>query len=217
MGVVMPLDLLIAFLAATAVFAYMPGPGMLYTSAQTLARGRRAGLLAAAGLHLGGYLHVFAAAAGLAALLAAVPTLYLALKLAGALYLIWLGLRLVFARAPAPSDPPGPGAPEGTRAFVDSALVEALNPKTAVFFLAFLPQFTMADAAWPVWLQLLALGTVVNLMFSSADLLCVAAAAGLRRTLARSARVQRWLRAVGGTLLVGLGVKLAAQRAGPAA
>jgi threonine/homoserine/homoserine lactone efflux protein len=95
--------------------------------------------------------------------------------------------------------------------------VEALNPKTAVFFLAFLPQFTMTDAAWPVWLQLLALGTVVNLMFSSADLLCVAAAAGLRRTLARSARVQRWLRAVGGTLLVGLGVKLAAQRAGPAA
>jgi threonine/homoserine/homoserine lactone efflux protein len=213
----MPLDLLIAFLAATAVFAYMPGPGMLYTSAQTLARGRRAGLLAAAGLHLGGYLHVFAAAAGLAALLAAVPTLYLALKLAGALYLIWLGLRLVFARGADTDDLPAAGAPEGRRAFLDSALVEALNPKTAVFFLAFLPQFTVPEAAWPVWLQLLVLGTVVNLMFSSADLLCVAAAAGLRHTLAKSARVQRWLRAVGGTLLVGLGVKLATQRAGPAA
>jgi threonine/homoserine/homoserine lactone efflux protein len=212
----MPLDLLIAFLAATAVFAYMPGPGMLYTSAQTLARGRRAGLLAAAGLHLGGYLHVLAAAAGLAALLGAVPTLYLALKLAGALYLVWLGLRLVFARPAAPAERPAASAPETKQTFLDSALVEALNPKTAVFFLAFLPQFTVPEAAWPVWLQLLALGTVVNVMFSSADLLCVAAAAGLRRTLARSARAQRWLRTLGGTLLVGLGVKLAVQRSGPA-
>lgn len=212
----MPLDLLIAFFAATAVFAYMPGPGMLYTSAQTLASGRRAGLLAAAGLHLGGYLHVVAAAAGLAALLAAVPTLYLALKLAGALYLVWLGLRLVFARPWAPAGTPTPGTAWTKRTLLDSALVEALNPKTAVFFLAFLPQFTVPGAAWPVWLQLLALGTVVNLMFSSADLLCVAAAASLRRTLARSARAQRWLRALGGTLLVALGVKLATQRVGPA-
>ena len=161
-----------------------------------------------------------AAAAGLAALLAAVPTLYLALKLAGALYLVWLGLRLVFARPWAPAGTPTPETPPGTawtkRTFLDSALVEALNPKTAVFFLAFLPQFTVPGAAWPVWLQLLALGTVVNLMFSSADLLCVAAAASLRRTLARSARAQRWLRALGGTLLVALGVKLATQRVGPA-
>ncbi|RUU69477.1 LysE family translocator, partial [Mesorhizobium sp. M7A.T.Ca.TU.009.01.1.2] len=81
-------ELLIAFFATTAIFAYIPGPAMLYAAAQTMARGRWSGLTAALGIHLGGYVHVFAAAAGLSVLFHAVPTLYLAVKLVGALYLI---------------------------------------------------------------------------------------------------------------------------------
>ena len=82
------IEILIAFLAATSVFAYMPGPGTLYTAAQTIARGRSAGLMATLGLHLGGYVHVIAAAAGLSMLFHAVPFMYVILKLAGAAFLI---------------------------------------------------------------------------------------------------------------------------------
>ena len=86
------LDILLAFAAATSVFAYFPGPALLYTAAQTLARGRRAGLMAALGIHLGCYAHVFAAAFGLSAVFRHVPELYMALKIVGALYLVVLGI-----------------------------------------------------------------------------------------------------------------------------
>ena len=95
------LDLLLAFAAATAVFAYFPGPALLYTAAQTLARGRRAGLMAALGIHLGCYAHVFAAAFGLSAVFRHVPELYAALKIVGALYLVGSASACCAAAAPA--------------------------------------------------------------------------------------------------------------------
>ena len=206
-------ELLIAFLSATAVFAYMPGPSMLYAAGQTLARGRASGLLAAAGIHLGGYVHVLAAAAGLTVLFSAVPALYLAVKLAGAGYLVWLGISLF--RQSRQSQPGVTAIParSGRRAFVESITVEVLNPKTAIFFFAFLPQFVDPAASLPVWAQFLALGTVVNLMFSSADLICVAAAGAVVDRLQRSGAAQRWMKRAGGTLLVGLGAHLALQKA----
>ncbi len=200
-------ELLLAFLAATAVFAYLPGPGMLFAAAQTLAWGRRAGLMAALGLHLGGYAHVATAAAGLAVLFHTVPALFLAVKLIGAGYLALLGLRLMLW--PASGTRPRPGPRPERRAFRDSVLIEVLNPKSALFFLAFLPQFVDPAAALPVWAQLLALGTVVNLLFSSADLICVALAGSLIARLERSARAQRLARAAAGLLLIGLAVHLA--------
>ncbi len=208
-------ELIIAFLAATAVFAYMPGPAMLYTAAQTLARGRRAGLMASFGIHLGGYAHVVAAAAGLSVLFQAVPVLYTAVKLAGAAYLVWLGVGLI--RQSLRLQPMGPAVPrveavQGRRAFLESVAVEVLNPKTALFFLAFLPQFTDPSAGLPIWAQLLVLGTIVNLMFSSADLICVALAGTVMSRLRRSGRAQRMTQAAGGTLMIGLGTHLALQR-----
>ena len=207
------LETLLAFLAATAVFAYMPGPAMLYAAAQTIARGRRAGLMASLGIHLGGYLHVIAAAAGLAFLFHAVPALFLAVKLLGAAYLVWLGLRLLFGRDERETAVPAFEAAPAGRAFLQSVTVEVLNPKTAVFFIAFLPQFVDPAADLPVWAQFLVLGTIVNLMFSSADLACVALAGAVLARLRRSARAQRLLRRAGGGLLVGLGLHLATQRA----
>ena len=100
-------ELFIAFLATTAIFAYIPGPAMLYAAAQTIARGRGAGLMASLGIHLGCYVHVIAAAAGLSVLFHAVPMLYMAVKFAGAAWLIWLGISLFRAKAQGRRHPPG--------------------------------------------------------------------------------------------------------------
>jgi threonine/homoserine/homoserine lactone efflux protein len=205
-------ELLIAFFATTAIFAYIPGPAMLYTAAQTMARGRWSGLTAALGIHLGGYVHVIAAAAGLSVLFHAVPTLYVAVKLAGALYLIWLGVSLFRAKAQGDAIMPGIEPKSARRAFFESITVEVLNPKTAIFFMAFLPQFIDASATFPVWLQFVVLGTVVNLMFSSADVMCVVLAGALITRLRRSSHAQRLMRRAGGAVLVGLGVHVALQK-----
>ena len=207
-----PVELLIAFFVTTAIFAYIPGPAMLYAAAQTLARGRKAGIMAALGIHLGCYVHVMTAAAGLSILFHAVPLLYLAVKLAGAGYLVWLGLSMFRTPAPADDASPGPLPKSSRRAFLESMTVEILNPKTAIFFLAFLPQFVDAAAIFPVWVQFLVLGTIVNLIFSSADMVCVLLAGAMMSRLKQSVSAQRLMRRVGGTVLVGLGTHLALQR-----
>lgn len=206
------LDLLIPFIVASAVFAFMPGPGMLYAATQTVARGRRAGWYSAVGLHIGGYVHILAAAFGLAALLETIPTLYTVVKFAGAAYLVWLGVRLFVSREAPARSLPDLATRETPPALRDSVIVEVLNPKTALFFLAFLPQFTDVDAAFPVWLQIAILGTIVNVMFSTTDVLCVLLAHRMRRFLGASTSLNRFARRVGGGILVGLGVNLAISR-----
>lgn len=205
------IEVLIAFALTTMIFAFIPGPAMLYTAAQTLARGRRAGLMATLGVHLGGYFHVAAVTLGLSALLAAVPVFYLVVKLAGAAYLVYLGIRLFKAE-----DRNGAmaafGAGSSRRAFVESITVEVMNPKTALFFLAFLPQFTDPAAALPISIQLLVLGAIVNLAFTSADLTCVVLAGWISARIKRSGAFQRIVRKIAGGILVGLGINLALQR-----
>ncbi|MBZ9978132.1 LysE family translocator [Mesorhizobium sp. BR-1-1-10] len=208
-----PAELLIAFFATTAIFAYIPGPAMLYAAAQTMARGRWSGLTAALGIHLGGYVHVLAAAAGLSVLFHAVPPLYMAVKLGGALYLIWLGISLFRKRVEGDVALPAIERKSARRAFFESITVEVLNPKTAIFFMAFLPQFIDASAGLPVWLQFVVLGTIVNLMFSSADVVCVFLAGLVIGRLRRSSRAQRLMQKAGGAVLVGLGVHVALQKA----
>lgn len=205
-------ELLLSFAVATAVFAYMPGPAMLYSAAQTLARGRAGGLMAALGIHLGGYVHVAAAALGLSAALRYVPEAYLAVKLAGAAYLVFLGIRMVRAPAGPSIAAPAEAPRSARRAFAESVAVEVLNPKAALFYVAFLPQFVDPAAGLAVGAQLLVLGTVVNLAFSSADLVVVFTAAALMRRLRRAGPVQRVARWIGGSILVGLGLRMAIAR-----
>ena len=208
-------DLVFAFLAATFLLAYMPGPGTLYAAAQTIARGRKAGLMAALGLHIGGYIHVGAAALGLSALFHAVPSFYLIVKLLGAAYLIWLGRKLILSACAfgiKPLDPVNTSEKTGQRAFLESVTVETLNPKTALFFIAFLPQFVDPSLNLSVWLQFLLLGTFVNIIFSSADLFCVYFAGMIVDKLRRSNRVSRLLEGIGGSILIGLGISLLLQR-----
>ncbi len=204
-------ELLLAFVVATAVFAYMPGPAMLYTAAQTIARGRRAGLMAAFGIHIGGYVHVIAAAFGLSAIFKLVPEAYTAVKIAGAIYLVWLGIGIIRQRIDG-TVRPHTAAKSARRAFFESITVEVLNPKAAIFFLAFLPQFVDPAAAFPVWIQFLILGTVVNLAFSSADLVCILLAATLVKRLRNGGWGERLARWTGGALLIGLGARLAFDR-----
>lgn len=201
-------DLLLAFFAATLVFAYMPGPAMLYTAAQTIGRGQRAGLMAAFGIHLGCYPHVIAAAAGLSVVFSVVPVLYTGLKIAGACYLVWLGVMMFRGKEKAAGIEPA-SMKSGRRAFAESFLVELLNPKTALFFIAFLPQFVDPAATWPVWLQFLVLGTIVNLMFSSADILVIALARPLIARLRTSSAMARIAQRIGGGILIALGLRLA--------
>lgn len=205
-------DLLIAFFLATCIFAYMPGPATLYTTAQTIARGQRAGWFAAFGIHIGGYVHVLAAAFGLALVFKAVPVLYLALKFGGAVYLIWLGYKMFTSSALLEStdlkiDPKSP-----RRAFWESVTVEVLNPKTAIFYLTFLPQFTDPNAGFAMWVQLLFLGTIVNIVFSSADMLCVVLADRLAVYFKSSASANRIAQRLGGGVLVALGLNVAFNR-----
>lgn len=203
------IELLIAFLVATSIFAYMPGPSTLYAAAQTIARGRRAGWFAAIGIHLGGCVHVIAAAVGLAFLFEAVPTMYIGLKLAGAAYLCWLGLKMFLARQVAGTSGAAVGQKSSRQAFWESVTVEVLNPKTAIFYVAFLPQFSDPGASLPIWVQLLILGTIVNLMFSSADALCVILADKVATFFKSSGSANRIAQRVGGSILVALGVNLA--------
>lgn len=206
------LDLLLAFIAATAVFAYMPGPSMLYTAAQTIARGRKAGWFATFGIHIGGYVHVIAAAFGLALLFEAVPVLYMILKFAGAAYLVWLGLKLFFSQSDLSGKRTAFAEKSPKKAFWESVTVEILNPKTALFYVAFLPQFIEPAASFPVWLQLLILGTVINVMFSSADVLCVLMADKVTRLIKGSPGAGRLAQRLGGSILIGLGANIALNR-----
>jgi threonine/homoserine/homoserine lactone efflux protein len=205
-------DILLAFAAATFVFAAYPGPALLYAAAQTLARGRKGGFLAALGIHCGCYVHVIAATLGLSAIFKHVPELYLALKLAGAAYLVWMGIGMIRKQGATGGETASAVSKSPARAFLESMLVEILNPKAAIFFLAFLPQFVDPAAAYPVWLQFLILGVIVNFAFSSADIVTVLLASTLVSRLRRVGALQRAIRIAGGTLIAGLGVRLALDR-----
>lgn len=204
-------ETLAAFAVLTIAVAYFPGPALLYTAAQTIAHGRRAGFMAMLGIHLGCYLHVGAAAFGLSAVFKHVPELYVAVKLAGALYLVWLGIGMIrskLGRADVDVTPPK----TVKRALLDSFIVEVLNPKVALFFIALLPQFVDPTASLPVWAQFLILGTIVNFAFSSADLVTVLGASAVIKTMKKTKAGFAFGRWLGGSLMIGLGVKLATDK-----
>jgi threonine/homoserine/homoserine lactone efflux protein len=197
---------LTAFLAAAVVLAAIPGPGMLYVLARTLAHGRRVGLRSTGGTAAGGLGHVVAAAVGLSALLMTSAVAFSVVKYVGAAYLLWLGIRtLAGLREPAEevgTQPPSAAGTGGGLAFRQGMLTELLNPKTALFFLTFLPQFVQPERG-PVALQLLALGCVSVALNSSADVI-VAALGGRLRT-ALSPRWWRRQRLASGCTLIALG------------
>jgi threonine/homoserine/homoserine lactone efflux protein len=200
-------DNLVLFLAATLTLNVTPGPDMLYVVARSVGQGRAAGVVSAVGIAAGCLVHTLAVAFGLAGLLLAVPVAYDVVRYAGAAYLIYLGLRTL-ARRPAPDaraevEPDAPGA-----IFLQGVVTNVLNPKVALFFLAFLPQF-VDPAGAGVAVQLLFLGLLFN---ASGTLVNLAVALGASFTGARfrtrvaNAAVFRWLTS---GIFLGLGVRLA--------
>lgn len=207
-----PADLLIPFFIASAIFACVPGPGMFYAAAQTLALGRRAGWYSALGFHLAGFGHIAAAAFGVSVLLQIVPGLFTAMKLVGAAYLIWLGIK--YLRNPAPVVATIGSAANLTagRALRDSIVVEALNPKSVLFYFAFLPQFTDPSAEFAIWAQIIVLGAIVNAMFTVTDAILIEISHSVMRQLKSSEVVVRGFQRIGGGVLVALGLNLAVAR-----
>jgi len=199
---------LVLFFAAALVVALTPGPGIFYVAARTLAGGREEGLASSVGTGLGGLVHVVAGAAGVSAIVMASAEAFTVLKFAGAFYLVWLGFKTI--REARFDLPARVGVTGARRAFREGIVVEALNPKTAAFFLAFIPQFV--DPAGAVALQFAVLGLVSVTLNTAADIVVACMAARARTALARRPHTIRRIRQGSGAVICGLGAALAFAR-----
>jgi len=197
------------FLLAAVVIAAVPGPGIFYVAARTLSGGKQAGIASTFGTALGGLVHVIAGGLGVSAIILASAELFTALKFAGAFYLVWLGIRTF--REAGELSPPQVSAVGVERAFREGVLVEALNPKTAAFFLAFIPQFIDPAGSYPA-LQFMALGLISVTLNTLADVIVVMMAASANAGLARRPHLLRRLRQGSGLFIGGLGISLALAR-----
>jgi threonine/homoserine/homoserine lactone efflux protein len=198
---------LAVFVAAALILLVVPGPAVLYVVARSIHQGRRAGITSVLGIHVGTLVHIAAATAGLSALIVSSAVAFTAVKIAGAVYLIGLGLWTIVSRRAEPDVALG-GERALRRVFAQGIVVNILNPKTALFFLAFLPQFVDPNAPHPA-LQIAFLGLLfaaLGLVTDSTWALVAGTAGGVLRRSSRYVKVQRY---VTGSVYVGLGVATA--------
>jgi len=197
------------FLGAALVLLMVPGPAVLYLVARSIEHGRRAGLVSDVGVHAATLVHAAAAALGLSALLASSAAAFGLVKIAGAAYLIWLGLRRLFGPAAAAAGGVGVmRARSDARLFRDGFIVNLFNPKTALFFLAFLPQFVEVERGH-VAMQIAFLGLLFAALGFVTDGVYVLAAGTVGGWLRRSRAYLAAERYVGGVLMIGLGLTAA--------
>jgi threonine/homoserine/homoserine lactone efflux protein len=198
---------LLVFVGAALALLLVPGPAVLYIVARSVHQGRSAGLASVLGIHVGTLVHIVAATIGLSALVVSSATAFTVVKLLGAAYLVVLGIRTLLGRDE-PADVAGAPARGRRRDFAEGIVVNVLNPKTALFFLAFLPQFVDPESGSPA-LQILVLGVVfmvLGLVTDSAWALAAGTAGGWLRGHRGFLRTQRY---VTGSVYVGLGVATA--------
>jgi threonine/homoserine/homoserine lactone efflux protein len=193
------------FAAASLAFLAIPGPSVFYIVTRSLAQGRRAGVTSMLGVQAGGLVHVVAAAFGVSAIIASSATAFTIVKYVGAAYLVLLGLRKLFARGDDDPEVELGAAVTGRRLFWQGAIVNIFNPKTALFFLAFLPQF-VDPAAGPVAPQMLVLGTLLVGLGVVSDGTYALVAAGAGRKLRETAAARRRLDRLSGGVFVSLGL-----------
>lgn len=199
---------LLLFIVAGWLLNLTPGPDVLYIVSNSLRGGVRAGMVAALGIFAGCFVHVAIATLGLGALLAASAMAFTVVKFIGAAYLLWMGVRLLRATAPSWTPEAAPAEPDLGRVFRRGFLTNVLNPKVALFFLAFLPQFIAPDASHKT-LAFLALGVLFsfNALPVTLGYAWLAAWAANRVQLVR--RAMHWLDRAAGVLFIGFGLKLA--------
>jgi threonine/homoserine/homoserine lactone efflux protein len=203
---------LFLFLTAAVLLAVAPGPGMLYVLARSLAGGKRDGVLSALGTFLGGMVHVFAAALGVSVILARSAVAFSTVKYAGAAYLCYLGVKMILdARKRETPSSDGLGTVASVTArnpLWQGVATEVLNPKTALFFLSFIPQFVNRGVGH-VFLQFVLLGTVSVVLNTSADMIVILLAGPLGKKIRSSPVFRRRQRTVTGAIMIGLGTYLA--------
>jgi threonine/homoserine/homoserine lactone efflux protein len=199
------------FLTAALLLAAAPGPGMLYVLARSLAGGRREGVLSSLGTFLGGMVHVLAAAGGVSLLLARSALAFATVKYAGAIYLCFLGARMIWNARREPTELPTTELHPGGSPFAQGIATEVLNPKTALFFLSFIPHFVNREAGHVFW-QFAVLGSISVMLNTSADLVVTLLAGPLGDRIRSSARFRRRQRTATGVVMIGLGTYLATSK-----
>ncbi len=210
----MPIDqhLLVLFGVTTAIAMVTPGPDMLFVLGCGMRGGPRAGLLATAGVATSEAIHVAVAAAGLAALFTAMPIAFMVVRIAGAAYLIYLGVQIIRSRGRDQDATPVPGAAvPDRRAYLNGLVTNLLNPKMVTFTIAFLPQF-INPALGQVWVQFAILGAVLIVFEFLVDGTVGVLAGRIGQWLRRRRAARRRVDVATGTIFIGLGVRLAADR-----
>src|SRR5262245_11205446 len=199
---------LILFIFSALVLLFTPGPAVLFIVTRTLQQGRSAGLSSVLGLCCGGLVHVAAAVFGLSALLAASATAFTIVKFLGAAYLIFLGIKTLFSSDHSPNQVATPSR-SSRQLFIDGFIVNVFNPKTAIFFLAFLPQFVYPVESGSVRTQLAVLGFIFLSLALITDSLYAIMASSFRSWLVRKPRVLRYQRYFSASVYFGLGLATA--------
>jgi len=200
------------FLTAAVLLAVTPGPGMLYVLARSLAGGRREGVLSSLGTFVGGMIHVSAAAAGVSVILARSALAFATVKYAGAAYLCFLGIRMIIDARRDIGTVSVDALPARRNPFWQGIATEALNPKTALFFLSFIPQFVNRESGH-IFAQFALLGTMSVTLNTSADLAVTMFAGPLGNRIRTSSRFRRTQRSATGAIMIGLGGYLALSKA----
>ena len=200
---------LLLFVAAGLLLNLTPGPDVLYIVSHSLRSGVRAGILAGFGITAGCFVHIIAAALGLSALMAASSTAFTVLKWVGAAYLLWVGVRMLFSRASEAAPALEAAAPASARSvFLGGFWTNALNPKVALFFLAFVPQF-IAPGTDDKALAFFLLGVLFNFNAIFVNVAWALAAGWTARRVGLVQRGMHWLQRGAGALFVGFGLRLA--------
>lgn len=199
----------VIFMSAAIVLALTPGPGIFYVLGRTLHGGRREGVLSALGTFVGGALHALGAALGLSAILMTSATAFMVVRYAGASYLIYLGIWMIRNRRA--NSTAWSQENSSQQNFLQGIATEVLNPKTALFFLSFVPQF-VSTASGHVTLQFLIFGTLSVILNTAADLLVVGFAGSIASRLAHRPKLIERQRTVSGAGMIGLGIYVAASK-----
>jgi threonine/homoserine/homoserine lactone efflux protein len=199
----------LTFLIAAFMLNIAPGPDMLYVIGRSVGQGRKAGIVSSLGVFAGCWVHILAAALGIAALLRSSPLAFNVVRYAGAAYLVYLGIRMVLQKTDLSSRQLEPGKLGAI--FRQGAITNILNPKVAIFFLAFLPQFIDARRGSVFW-QILLLGFIFNAGGTMVNLAVAYAGGTLGELLRRNQRVARLQQWFTGLVFIGLGLRLAWQR-----
>jgi threonine/homoserine/homoserine lactone efflux protein len=208
----MTLESYLLFVLASVALCIAPGPDMIFILSSTLGQGKKAGRMAAIGINVGGYVHLFAAALGLSAILMASALAFTIVKWVGACYLVYIGIQVLRSKQnPLTIDGAGVTEQSPRRLFWQGFLSDVLNPKVAIFFLAFLPQFVSVDAEHPT-LQIIFLGVTTNVIAIIINLLLVYFAGSLTGRLRSNEKIAARLNKFMGLVFIALGLRLAGEK-----